>query len=244
MPTRIPLTLIILLGILAFRPGVAHARKPVLPYPYTKDTSCGTYRLVMLRPRFGPSEDNQIKDPMWGQYPASGLYRIGGPPVPLWTVDEFFPEHCAHPLCDGVHLVVHPGSRHRGVSFYANGRLLREYESEELVDAAFMVRDYDYGLFGPLLLAQGTVSERRLTYTLKPGDGSSFVFDISTGEIIQSHRPWRIVVGTLSALLALINIALGWQVRRAWNRPPRIKPPTPRLGRTAEDWPGFTKSPH
>jgi hypothetical protein len=132
MSIRVPLAFALFVALLSLTPSPVYAFKPSPRSSYTKDTPCGRYRFVMLG-----KEETQEEKLIGKQYPASGLYRVGGPPVPLWTVNWYAAKSRVEPLCDGVHLVVQPGwpwdGIQSGVSFFANGQLLREYGALELV---------------------------------------------------------------------------------------------------------------
>ena len=70
----------------------------------------------------------------------------------------------------------------------------------------------------------GTIDEKNMTYHLAPGEGSSYVFDITTGEIIRQSQPWWFVPVLL--LVLVIGLVVLWL---RWKRKP--EPPTPQFPR-------------
>jgi hypothetical protein len=224
MPVRVALAFALVVALAAFTPSSAYAFKPDFGSSYSKDTPCGTYRFVMFG-REKTHRDKLLRE----QYPASGLYRIGGPPVPLWTVSWYAYKHRVEPLCDGVHLVVQPGGGFdgmtRGVSFFANGQLLHKYPADDLVGLPVLLYVWDLSSGRPYSsLNRGTIDEKTMTYHLAPGEGTSYVFDITTGEIVSQFQPWRFAAGFL--LVFLPGLLVLWLTRK-----PRTEPPSPQLPR-------------
>jgi hypothetical protein len=227
MPIRVPLAFALLVTLASFTSSPAYAFHPAPRESYTKDTPCGTYRFVMLG-----REDKSAK-PLSKQYPASGLYRIGGPPVPLWTVNWYAYEDRVVPLCDGVHLVVQPGGGFDGmglgIHFFANGQLLREYPADDLVGLPGLLLVLRLGAGPPhTSLNHGTVDEKNMTFHLSPGEGTSYVFDITTGEIVSQFQPWRFAAGVLIGLLMWGAILwFFWKRKPEPARPQLLNPSAP-----------------
>ena len=154
------------------------------------------------------------------KYPKNGLYRNDDQRELLWSVDWLAPREGIFLAEDGVHLIrweTWPHFPDRGhhlgreaVSFHANGKLLRSYRVNDLID-------------NPLALPhteRGYEWERRsefqdvFTFKLTTHDGNVFTFDIRTGEMLSSHRPWRWLFGSgvigLLCLGVVIWLARGW----------------------------------
>ncbi len=195
------------------------------PISYTKDSSCGKFRFVMLT-KLGANAEALAK-----QYPASGRYRVGAAPVPLWTVTWYAYEQRVVPLTDGVHLVVHPGNGYDGyppgLSFHADGKLVNQYAPEELAEIPWLMLGTDDGSgTRRIRINQGTVDEAAYTYHLAPDDGSTCTFDIRTGKIIAESRPWLrggLILGVL--LLGAILLAVWW-----WRTRPKDTPAAVAVG--------------
>ncbi len=222
MLVRTPLALVA--AVMALAPSPAHAFRPGPETSYTLETSCGTYRFVMFGPDTG-RKDAAIRT----QYPASGLYRIGEPPVPLWTVNWYAYKSCVVPLTDGVHLVVHPSWASR-LEFHANGQLVRRYTDWDLVELPWLaIRHRDTSGAPPPGMNSGAIDESNLIYSISPGGGSSYTFDIRTGAMLSAFRPWRIVASVFLVAL-LLAIVVIWRYRVGKPRPEQlpasIPPPT------------------
>jgi CHASE1-domain containing sensor protein len=55
------------------------------------------------------------------------------------------------------------------------------------------------------------------TFRLVTHDGNAYTFDIRTGEMLSSHRPWRWLVG--AGLIGLVCLGVvTWLARVAWRR--------------------------
>ncbi len=224
MPTRLPHVLA-LAAFAAFTPTPAYAyHGPPPEVSYAKPTSCGTYRFVVFGRNGGP-----LDEALRAAYPATGLYRVGAPAVPLWVVGWYEYESCVEVARDGVHLV---RIKHRVFSldepvleFFASGFLLRAYSIRELVDDWTTV---------PVILGgrhlryrpATALHEGSLRYQLTDEDGSHLVFDITTGQIVSEVRPLRRAKGVASLLLLALNLAIAtWILLRPLRARPPLLPP-------------------
>ncbi len=110
---------------------------------------------------------------------------------------------------DAVHVVRHgpwaSSTDDEAVSFFANGKPLRGYAIRELVDVPWILpRSVSHFRWEKAR----QLDEAGLRYTVSTIDGNRFVFDVRTGEILQSRRPafWA---GALTASLAVLLAVFG-----------------------------------
>jgi hypothetical protein len=170
----------------------ARADKPGPPFSYRVVSGNGAYVLVMLPPR------NEEEDPRhWiedkaneirairAQYSQSGLYRNDGSKAPLWTVDWY--AFTIHVASDGIHLVRRGpwASRYNdeAVSFLANGRLLRTYRIDELVESP---KSLPHSVSHFQWLERDAFNDDELRYTVWTKEGKRIDFNVKTGEIVAS----------------------------------------------------------
>lgn len=76
--------------------------------------------------------------------------------------------------------------KQEGISFFANGSLLRTYTIRELVGNRSALPETVSHFFWQMT---GKLDGTKLEYTLGALDGNQFVFDIRNGAILQQHRP-------------------------------------------------------
>lgn len=158
----------------------AYADSPIPPHNWERVV--GSYRFVMLSPY-----DQSAQGAEGRRYPAAGLYRIDGPPEPLWTVDFYAHEGEVFLSPDGAHLV-RMGPWPSGgnfdelaVGFYRNGTGTKSYRVRDLVknpeNLPQSVSHYQW--HGEVTYDPG---QQRLTVATIPG--ITYVFDATTGEVL------------------------------------------------------------
>lgn len=217
--------LFVLLSILLFMAAPVHADSIAPPHSYTVVTSNGQYVFVMLAPVV-PADDGALMRPdlaaairdIRRTYTMSGLYRNDGSTTPLWTVDWY--AYHIEVASDGVHLLRHVSSatspHDEAVAFFADGQLLQAYRVRDLMDVPWLLppsvlfihwTDDDLVQF----------DEAAQTHTIRTVHGERWVFDITTGTVIDAWHPVR--------WLGAIGIsAIGfftWAFRRMGRTPSR-----------------------
>jgi hypothetical protein len=120
------------------------------------------------------------------QYARSGLYSNDGSRKLVWEVDWYSRNVLV--ASDGVHLIrVGPLTtciEEEAVSFFANGKRLRTYGIDELVDRPSKLP----GTVCITWLSHSRVDDEKLTFALSTQDGNHFVFDVRSGNIITESR--------------------------------------------------------
>jgi len=188
---------------------------------YTTKSPGGEYLFVMLSPY--PFEDEtRLYTEEWAKelrgiqskYSESGLYRNDGSADALWTVDWF--AHKVEVSADGIHLVRWgPWSSHsrmEAVSFFANGKLLKSYRINQLVDLPFLMpRSASHFRWAK----SQSMNDTNKSYELITYDGGRFGFDIASGEIVTSFRTPR---WGFMALVVISSIVV-WRIRKMQNKP-------------------------
>jgi hypothetical protein len=154
-----------------------------LPTTYTQVTKNGQFLFVML----GAFYPEKLRD----KYPGSGLYKNDGSTTPLWRVDWF--AYAVYVSSDGKHMARHGDwpslgdqGRTRAVTFYRDGTEIKTYRVNELVpDPGAMPRSVSHYQWHRPWVFDG--ERNRLTITTleaKGSPGRTYVFDLSTGEIV------------------------------------------------------------
>jgi len=180
----------------------ANADSVALPHSYTQLSPNGKFIFVMLAP-FPPERDgriyiesirNEIQE-IRAKYNISGLYKNDESNSPLWTVDWY--SFSVEISSDGKHLIRNgPWARtsdQEAVSFFNNGKLLRTYKINELVDFPFLmpasVSHFRWSY-------EKTLDEQNNIYSIATLHGELYKFDIKSGDIISSIRTPRWIIGT------------------------------------------------
>lgn len=199
---------------LAALPHAAQGLTIAPPSSYTKPSPDGRYLFVMIPPATVEEEASRLNAQAAAEirgirrvYSQSGLYRNDGTATPLWTVDWY--SYDVSIASDGVHLVRRGpwGSdlTDEAFSFFANGRPVRTYAISELVDVEFLLPRMGSGF----KWCKGySLNEGKLQYAVNTEDGNSFVFDMTTGNIVAAQRHARIklwaVLGAVVAIIAVL----------------------------------------
>lgn len=190
------ITLLTFAGIVGM-PVLLYADKPGTPATRVSLVGGGKYVLVVLcNPAFETEQGNAIRK----MYPSGGLYRAGDATTPLWTFD--WHREKIEVLDDGVHMIRHGDwpSRKGGfknkvlgkdelareaVSFFANGKLLREVSIGEVVDDPTKL-PLTVSHFRWLKSSQVLIPIRQFeVITL---DGNRVRFDLTTGKTLDKRR--------------------------------------------------------
>ncbi len=181
--------------------GMANADSVSPPRTYTVESPDGRFVFVMHAPmpvemeyRFWVDEVNAEIRQIRERYPESGLYAADEPTTPLWTVDWY--AYSVIVFSDGVHLVREgpwPMSRRdEGVSFFANGELLKTYSVSDLVLVPWLMPPTMSHFFWR---ANTGFDDEALTYRLLTLHLESHRFDVRTGELIRSFSPPKLLLG-------------------------------------------------
>jgi hypothetical protein len=185
----------------------AFADKPAPPTTYKKLSTNAQYVFVMISPE--PLE-KEVKG--WiktkadeilairSTYTNSGLYKNDGSNKPLWTVN-WYSFNVVVPA-DGVHLVsfgpwptagksgfdnpvTKSDLRQTALLFFANGKELRHYYIEELVDRPNLLpRSVSHYMWHKSSSVLGAQQE----FELFTHDGNRILFDLKTGKILKKER--------------------------------------------------------
>lgn len=187
------------------------ADQPIVPHSYTKTTAGGEFIFAMIAPDPKSDETPQIRN----RYAVSGLYKNDGSTSPIWTVDWWTPD--VIPLSDGIHLV-EPAPwpmtpDYSAVSFYANGRLIREYKVSDLVLFPQFTPHSASHFFWK---KSERIDDEARTYTVTTLHLERYVFDITTGKIISRFSPFWIV-----ELVGIFGLIWGFTI---WRRHRLNKP--------------------
>jgi hypothetical protein len=179
-------------AVLGCLPIESFADSPAPPSSYVVETEGGQFVFVMLAPMTLDEEmsfwneeyGSKIRD-VRQKYSASGLYSKGDDTTPIWTVDWYAPS--VLPFSDGIHVVREgPWARSRGdeaVSFFANGKLLKSYSISDLKISRWAMQRTVSHFFW----RDGTsIDDSKLTYEIEPRKGKTIVFDVTTGEMVNT----------------------------------------------------------
>jgi hypothetical protein len=208
--------LLALLAMVADASSV-RAEKPAFPHSYSVTTKDDRFVFVMLVPPGMESDEGAREIELRKKYGQSGLYRNDGSTVPLWTVRGY--SRKAYPASDGVHLVCvsqfYGGGSPAGqvVGFFAHGKPTGVYSADELTSAFILLPS---SASGTIWLRDDDFDEANLKYSVSTYDGNSFTFDVRTGAVVSSRKPWRLVgVCLLAVLTAVAGLWFYLYTRRA-----------------------------
>ena len=220
---RLIVTLAMILASALALPRLAQAGLSGPPSSYLVPTRDGKHLLIMLSPvpieedagnlgKLPTGEEVQLRE----TFPASGLYKIGET-VPLWKVDWYGGQHVVRLSHEGRYLVrvnefgggylgERPSS-YWGLKFYDAGAEIKSYDVGQLVDhlsfMEFTSSDWHY------LWIDDSVYHMEIEgdfYRLKTSCRETYRFNITTGEIVEEYRGWRIIKRTSLALLVALGL--------------------------------------
>lgn len=205
---------LVALCLFVVAPRISRGDTLIHVFPYTMSTEDGQFVFAMINVGTGdePSE-------LSGRFPRSGLYSRADSTNPLWTVDwsgyVWLPSDSVHLVRRTLSLRQTRGYQEEALAFFADGRLLRTYRICDLVDFPFLLPHTSmyytwmepmHGndeLVSSISYAGGQVQRQfegvlvhndGSTLELKTIEGGSYVFDLNTGGIVNSHRPLRLAM--------------------------------------------------
>lgn len=181
---------------------------------FSRETPNGEFLFVMLaqdiddayNQRGSVEEDELLRQ----TYPQSGMYRNDGSTTPLWTVDwNAFGVTLSD---DGRHLVRWGPWPFQGnyfeiaVEFYRDGKLLRSYKVDDLV-AMPMALPHSVSHYRWLEDAGDDLNNN--TIWVQTYEGRRYVFDLTTGKVIEGRLPIKLTTLICGAGLAIVALPLG-----------------------------------
>jgi hypothetical protein len=179
----------------------ARADKPGPPVSYTQVTANKKFVLVLfaLDPMF--EGDPKTGQALRALFPKSGLYKNDGSKEPLWSVD--WHRNRVYVAGDGIHLVREgnwpkrgkPGDRGPSVSkkdleqesfsFFANGKLLRQYPIGEIIDdPQALPKSVSHFRW----LHKASVLDDTKQFEAITLDGNRIVFDLATAKVLRKEK--------------------------------------------------------
>ncbi len=187
----------------------AHADKPAPPLTYQQPTPDGKYLFVMNSPfpletelKIYPEKTRIKLQSTREKYPKSGLYKNDGSNEPIWTVDWYARRVTLS--SDGVHLVRHgpwpqlegkvkdknrsitpKDLKQEAISFFAKGKLLRQYSIGELVLQPNQLR---MSVSHFMWLKNFQLNDGKNQLEVVTLDGNWILFDIATAKIIEQMK--------------------------------------------------------
>lgn len=198
------------------------ADSPVPPYSYKIESEDGRHVFVMLSPLDEDVEVQPFNDEFSAeilkirqQYSQSGLYTVDNATVPLWTVDWY--AHSVRLFSDGVHLVREgpwaSSAGAEGVSFFANGKLVKTYSVSDLVFAPWAM-PHTTSHF--IWRKDTSIDNEGLSYHVLTIHHERIQFDARTGRIVRSFSP----PGWILIILVVIpaGFVMMWRSRRRRSR--------------------------
>lgn len=168
---------------------LAHADEPVLAGDYTVDVGDGQFVFVMLAADSAVIDEIQDEE-IRAKYAKSGLYEMGDTEQAIWTVDWYAFE--VDITTDGKHLVRWgpwpsiEGYDELALEFYENGVLLRSYRVSDLVAAP---RRLPRTVSHLAWKAESEFNAEKGELYVRTENDEEYLFDVSTGDIIEKRRP-------------------------------------------------------
>jgi hypothetical protein len=160
-----------------------YADSPKEPYPYVSVSIDGRYYFKML-----PDPE----DP-WGNNSSGVMYEVSpsGNDKVLWSVSGWY-AHATYVSYDGKYLVrlggwrVWPPKGDLAIAFYENGRLLKRYDTVDVVNDVTKFRRgisyYEY------LKGVGGFNGYTHKFTLTTVEDIEYTFDATDGKVVAKNR--------------------------------------------------------
>jgi len=157
-------------------------------------------------------------------FPQSGLYAVGSN-APIWTID-WHDGFCF--LSPNTRYLVrvrdfgdfdHPNDEDSGwaIKFYTDGKLTKQYGVDELLDYPSLL-PYWYRSILRDDYVDGDLEIRDGIFALHTFTHERYLFDITTGEVVEEFRLWkttsRYVIGVLVVAAVAISYLLIQRVRK------------------------------
>jgi hypothetical protein len=186
-----------------------------LPHPgtWSSQSADGKFTFVMLSPLpieedFRRPEFEAEVRAIRSKYSKSGLY-VNGSATPLWTYDGPWLEEPAIVAPDGEH-VIFPGSwtadeyYSDAVLFMRRGQVLHSYRDDEIIPQWVLkaVLNRVINPTGPSCVGTSFDAEQ-MTYSIYTNQREEIVFDVKTGEIIQTRSPFPVFFGLAITVLTI-----------------------------------------
>lgn len=201
--------------------SLAFADTVMPPQDYVIEVGDGEFVFVMLanpHGRFRSGQGGLRVEEIRAHYSQSGLYRADDPRTPLWTVNW----HSSHVYitADGRYLVrpgpwpTHYNFGEIAVAFYEEGRLLESYSVSDLVKNPFTlpqsVSHYRWR-------QEMDFREERAQLFVRTMHGERYLFDVTTGEVIEGTPPGRyralLVIAACLSVPAIVLVAFYFGIR-------------------------------
>jgi len=193
MTSRIAIVITIATGVIAgaSEVGLAAISRETT---YSMLTADGEHVLVMISSE-PLAEDGDWQSPreiaeihrLRKTYAASGLYRIGDSTTPVWVAPSF--AYYSMLSSDGRYAVASGSSAGAFyITFYERGHVLNGYGMQDLVGWPSLMW---WRITGSVerQFETGPIVKPEMTLACKTQYGTSFVFDVTTGDIVHEHRP-------------------------------------------------------
>lgn len=211
--------LIVILGLFQF----ANCETPIIPYSYLEYTPDGQYVFVMIAPNekndgYGLSpqkrtEALQIRE----KYGASGLYHNNDSKIPIWKVDWYSLRVLVSSYGDYVVRLgaLTNNASDEAFSIFTKNQHKQTYKVEELVDFTWLLPDSHFYLHWKSDLSLNNVEK---TLEVKTLTYDTFIIDLESGEVLNSSRPIRYLLGLISLLcITMIILILRFIINRQRN---------------------------
>jgi len=192
---------LLLVTIMVFGGVTAYADEFVIT-PFTIESEDGS-RVFIFTPPFHPNDS----------YLATGVY-YNTEPLELIYLVENIGEGGFVFSSDFKHLAFFSGGPWGGIGFYENGILLKRYRIEDLVENMDLVRFYTASVVIWKLSESTIFNSANNTLTITTVDNLTYVFDITTGEIIENNRPgFQYFILVLSGIGVVVCITVFFVIR-------------------------------
>ena len=163
-----------------------------------------------------PADDPEIR---WIRrtYSKSGLYRNDGSTEPIWEYDGLWLNESIIIAPDGEHLILPggwTGDEHQwnAVLFMRREQTLGHYYAEDIV-SQWILQTVLNG-FKPPRCVGTSFNSRQMTYTIRTNQGEEFVFDVTSGRIIESRSPFpELYAVAVVVLISFSVILVAWWKR-------------------------------
>ena len=187
----------------------ARGDSPAPPSTYTEVSANGKFIFVMLPresmteelKRYNEKHQKVVKD-IRERYSKSGMYRNDGSNQPLWTVDPLDWWAGVKITDDGLQAIgqghwsnlshqmsnaTHEDLKQIAFSIYGNGKLIRSFMINELVDNPKLMRasvsHFEW-------LRKSKIVNDKHQYEIDTYDGNHIIFSLETGAILSKiHKP-------------------------------------------------------
>jgi hypothetical protein len=217
LPTLLAFLVVLAAGRVAMA-ALAH------PASWKQVSDDGQYVLVMVSPLSVDqdaghhlADGNEIRQ-IRAKFSQSGLYQNDGSTTPIWTIEYFSRPHELHIAPDGEHLIV--GADDWFVAcFFAKGKKLAGY-GYSVSDLVSFIRVKSLVSFRYPSCVWSDFDANKLRYTVRTNQGETFVFDVTTGGVVETHSPWlSYFLLSVAGVVAASGFATALASRRGGRRP-------------------------